>query len=249
MSMLYLVFGILLVVAAMVLAVPALAQLWSSGVERRDRAYASELLSGAPSKSEKVAVPGRFKARLAVRVNSARFDEQLAAALPMIAKNMQAGHMFEQAAQTAAEFMEEPLRGQFAIMAAERRVGIPLDQAMGNLAKRTGSRDARMLAAAVAVQAESGGAIAETIEAIGAAMRRRAKTRRHVRALTASYRMSAKVIFFIPLAVFAILTLMSPENAVLLFTHPVGQASLIAAVFLDVGGMLVIRGLYQMKVY
>lgn len=247
--MLYPIIAAALAAVAAVFAVPAIALLWSSAVERRDRAFASELLSGEAGKPEKDTVAKSFKARVSMRTRSARFDEQLASVLPMIAKNMKAGHMFEQAAQTAAEFMEEPLRGQFAAMAAERRVGVPLEQVMNNLAARTGSRDARMLAAAVAVQAEMGGAIAETIEAIAAAMRRRAKTRRHVRALTASYRMSAIVIFFVPLAVFAILALMSPENAVLLFTHPVGRVSLVVAALLDVGGMLAIRKLYRMKIY
>ena len=248
--MMYALFGIALVAAAVAACTPAVAALWRDSVEKRDRAFAEELLTGAAKPASLLEKMERgMSRRSTTRRSKDKFEEQLAAALPMIAKNMQAGHMFEQSAKTVSEFMEQPLRGQFAQLAAERRVGMSLEQSMNNLSQRTGSRDARMLAAAVAVQAESGGAIADTIESIGAAMRRRAKIRRHVRSLTASYRMSSRIVSAIPLVLVVILSVMSRENVVLLFTNPIGQLALLVAAALDVAGVLVIRKLYQIDIY
>lgn len=188
---------------------------------------------------------------LAIRAKraSSGFEEQLARFLPMLERNMRAGQTFENAAKAAAAHMEDPLKARFTELAAARAAGASLPQAVDALAKRTGSSDAAMLAAAVGVQAETGGALADVVASVSETVTRRVRTRRKLKAITAQGRMSAAVVFIMPFALALALGVLSPGYFDPIMKEPLGLALMVGAFALALIGALVVVKMLKMPIY
>lgn len=178
-----------------------------------------------------------------------RFEEQLGQCLPMVAENIRSGQTFESAARIVSEYMEDPLRRQFKLFAMERQMGIPIDIAMENIAKRTHSRDAHMLATVVGVQSQMGGSMADTLQSMAETVQRRCHMRRRVAAITSDGRMSALIIGAIPVIVFGALMFLTPDYMNELLGSFVGRVAVIVSVVMIAIGMWLIRKLYRIEIF
>ena len=177
------------------------------------------------------------------------FEIQLGECLPMVAEGIRGGMTFERSIRNVAEYMEEPIKGQFKMLALERSYGTPLPDAVEHMAQRVKSRDMDMLASVVAVQAETGGKMADILDSIADTIQRRNHLRRHVAAVTADGRLSAGIIGAIPIVLVIILNLIAPQYAGVLFTTVAGRIMLVVSGILIAIGLLFIRRLYQIKIY
>ena len=184
-----------------------------------------------------------------MRSKTGEFEEQLGYCLPMIAENIRSGQTFENAIKTIGEFTDSPLKDHLAMLAVERSMGVPIDEAMMNLAARSNSRDAQMLAAVVSVQAETGGAMADILDSIAETIQRRVRMRKKVAALTADGRISAIIIAGIPFVMLAVLLFISPNYILPMFASPLGVALFALAIAMIAVGLFIIRKLYRIKIY
>lgn len=80
----------------------------------------------------------------------ARFDEQLARSLPMVAENMRAGSSIERALRSVGENSDDPLKSELLACAGAMQIDGDIVAALDDMAKRTGSKDLVLLQAAVA---------------------------------------------------------------------------------------------------
>ncbi|MDI6712405.1 MAG: VWA domain-containing protein [Anaerosomatales bacterium] len=164
------------------------------------------------------------------------FEEQLPDVLDLIAGSLRAGWGLQQAIGLVVEQSAPPASLEFARAQAEARLGIPVEQALEKMAERLGSEDFRWTVAAIAVQRDVGGNLAEVLDIVARTMRERAQTRRQVRALTAEGRLSAIVLIALPFVELVALLVINPGYMSLLFTTPTGWAmSAIAVVLMVVG--------------
>lgn len=180
---------------------------------------------------------------------SGLFEAQLGECLPMVAEGIRGGMTFERAAQNVAAFMENPIREQFNMFAQERSFGTPIEVAMENMAGRVKSRDMDMLAAVVAVQVETGGSMADILDSLAETIQRRTKLRKHVAAVTADGRLSAIIIAAIPIVIFAALWFVAPDYASVLTGSTTGILLLLISAAMIVLGLVIIRALYNIKIY
>lgn len=177
------------------------------------------------------------------------FEEQLGFFLPMVAENTRAGQTFEKAVEIVSAYMDDPLKSQFDIVLRERSFGVPIPEAIENLAKRTKSADVEMMAAALAVQAQTGGSLSTILASIGETVQRRGKIRRTIRATTAEGRLSNYVVFAIPFGLALMISVISPGYFEPLFTNPLGIASMVFGLGLAATGLLLSRRLLRMPIY
>lgn len=177
-----------------------------------------------------------------------QLDAQLPDAVDLIARALRAGHAFPSALQMAGEELPAPIGEEFRIAFEEINYGISMNDALLNLATRVPSDDLRFFVIAVLLQRETGGNLAEIIDSLAGLIRERFELQLRVRALSAEGRMSAIVLFGLPLFVGGLLFKMNPEYMGLLFTDPWGQNLATVGSLLMVIGAAVMKRMVAIKV-
>ena len=89
--------------------------------------------------------------------------------------------------------------------------GLDLESAVANLYTRVGQPDLGLIALAVSIQSKTGGNLAEVLSNLSRVIRERFKLRRKARALAAEGRFSALVLSSLPVLLFILLQIISPN--------------------------------------
>ncbi len=167
-----------------------------------------------------------------------RVERQLPDAVEMLANALRAGYSLPASIGFVGSELPEPLGPEFVRFHDEQRLGIDTRQALGNLERRIGSLDGRLLVLAITVQRETGGNLAEVLSRIADLIRQRIAFREQVSVLTSEARASAKILAVLPIGLFGMLLVVSPSYASELTATTSGRAMLLyGAVSLAVGFM------------
>ena len=162
---------------------------------------------------------------LVLRARAARLkkiEAQLPEAADFLARALRAGHSFSNVLQMVGDELNEPISGEFKMAHEEINYGVPMNEALQNLAARIPLTDLRYLVIAVLVQRESGGNLAEVLVSIARIIRARLKLLGQVRVLSAEGRMSAWVLGLMPVVMIGVMALVNPQYIRLLWTDPSG---------------------------
>jgi tight adherence protein B len=161
-----------------------------------------------------LALPAPVVARLVVsaRANAARrkFESQLADNLQVVASAMRAGQTFAGALAVSVEDASEPAKREFNRSVVDERLGVPLDEALGRVARRMHSEELEYVGLVATLQRETGGSTAEVLDRITQTIRERAELTRLVRGLTAQGRLGGMVVTALPPALAALLAVVQP---------------------------------------
>jgi tight adherence protein B len=160
-----------------------------------------------------------------MRARTARLqkvEEQLPEAADFIARALRAGHSFTNVLQMVGTELPEPLSGEFRAAHEEINYGVPLNEALHNLADRIPLTDLRYLVIAVLIQRESGGNLAEILGNISHIIRARLKLIAQVRVLSAEGRMSAWILGLLPFVVVFMMSITNRKYISMLWNEPVG---------------------------
>lgn len=194
---------------------------------------------------------GAFSGYLALRRLEAayarRFLDNLPDAIDLIVRAVKAGIPVSEAVAAAGRDTGEPVRSEFARIAEESAIGIDLGDAMVAAARRVDQPDFRFLVVSLALQRETGGRLAETLDNLAGIIRKRREMRLKIRAMTSEGRMSAKIVAIIPLVAVGSLWLISPEYIVPLVETPGGRGILAAALTTMGFGLVVINRMVNLK--
>jgi tight adherence protein B len=182
------------------------------------------------------------------RRSAERADAQLPDVLAGLAASLRTGYALGQALEAVAEQAPAPLGPAFARVLAETRVGRPLEEALAAMAERVGSTDLRWSVRAMAIQARTGGRLADILEVLAEFLREREEVRREVAALTADGRFSALVLLLLPFAITAALLTLRPGYLAPLVGSPLGLAMVAAAAVLMTGAFVAVRRIVRVEV-
>ena len=177
-----------------------------------------------------------------------RIEHQLPEAADFIARALRAGHSFTNVLQIVGNELPEPLSTEFRIAREEINYGVPMGEALHNMAARIPLTDLRYLIIAVLIQRESGGNLAEILGNISQIIRARLKLVAHVRVLSAEGRMSAWILGLLPFFVMLMLTLINPVYVSILWTDPTGVRLLWYAAGMILLGVLWLRKLIRIRI-
>jgi tight adherence protein B len=184
----------------------------------------------------------RRKARLAA------IEQQLPDALDLIARTLMAGHAFIMGLKMVGEQMDEPIRSEFRKSFDEISFGISVAEAMKDLSERVDLIDVKFFVTSLLVQLETGGNLAEIIQGIASLIRGRFELYGKIQVLSAEGRISARVMFVLPIALGFALYGINPTYMSLLFTDPAGIKMLQGGICFMLLGMYVTRRMIQIKV-
>ncbi|MYN26989.1 type II secretion system F family protein [Duganella levis] len=188
---------------------------------------------------------------LLMRIRGARLrklEEQLPEAADFLGRALRAGHSFANVMQMVGEELPDPIAGEFKFAYEEINYGVPMNEALHNLALRVPLTDLRYLVIAVLIQRESGGNLAEVLGNISRLIRSRLKLLAQVRVMSAEGRMSAWVLGVLPLGVMLLMVISNPAYVRLLWTDPIGVKLMWYAFGVAVFGVLWMRKLIRIRV-
>jgi tight adherence protein B len=177
-----------------------------------------------------------------------RFEEFFPEALDMLSRAIKAGHAFTTAMGMVADEGSDPIGPEFRKTFDEQNFGLPLKDALNNLAVRIPLLDVRFFVTAVLIQRETGGNLAEILENLAYVVRERFKILRQVRVYTAHGRMTGYVLLALPAFLAVALMFINPEHMNLLFTERIGRLMLLGCAVMQTIGYLWIRKIVTIEV-
>ena len=177
-----------------------------------------------------------------------RFEEQFPEALDLLSRAIRAGHAFQTAMGMCADELPAPVGVEFKKSFEQQNFGLPLKDALNELAERVPHLDVRFFVTAVLIQRETGGNLAEILDNLAHVVRERFKILRQVRVHTAHGRFTGYVLLALPAALGVVLALMNPEHMDLLFKEKMGQMMIMAAIVMQTIGYFWIRKVIKIEV-
>jgi tight adherence protein B len=154
-----------------------------------------------------------FRMAVSIRADRrrARFADQLGDTLQLIAGSLRSGHGLLHAVDTVAEEAESPTCEEFRRIVVETRLGKNLRDALQATALRVRNEDFDWVVDAIDIHREVGGDLAEVLDHVATTIRSRNSIRRQVKALSAEGRLSAVILFLLPLGLVAVIATLNPS--------------------------------------
>jgi tight adherence protein B len=169
------------------------------------------------------------------------FETQLVDSLDQMASALRAGLSLQQAMDNVAKEASAPLGQEFGLMLKEIRLGVPMDEALTNLADRVGSDDLRLVTTASNICRQLGGNMAEVFETIATTVRERFRLEGRIRALTAQGKLQGWVVASMPLVLGFVLNWMRPDLMEPMLNSWFGYGLIAGIVVMEAMGILLIR--------
>jgi len=166
--------------------------------------------------------------RIATRV--ALFDRQFVDSLRIAARALRAGHPLVGAFQSISEEISEPIGPVFGEICQEQALGLDIQESMRRMANTTRNADLKLFATAVNIQMTTGGNLAELMDSLAAVMRSRMRLNRKVRVLTAATQLNKQTLIGIPVFLFMLLNIMSPEYMEVFYFTWAGRCMLVITI-------------------
>lgn len=177
-----------------------------------------------------------------------KFEELFPNAIDTLARAVRAGHAFTTALELIANEISEPVASEFRKLFEEQKFGLPVRDALMNLAGRVPLVDIKFFVTAVMLQRETGGNLAEILDNLSYVIRERFKIMRQVRVYTAQGRLTMLLLMGLPPIIVVVMLTTNPSFIKPLFADPIGHTLVVAGIVLQTIGYFVIRKIIQIQV-
>ncbi len=172
-----------------------------------------------------------------------RFSDQLPDMLNLMVNGLRAGFSTVQAMEAVSKELPPPISIEFRRVVQEMQLGIPMEKALDNLYRRISSDDLDLIIAAVNVQREVGGNLAEILDTISYTIRERVRIKGEIRVLTAQVMYSGRFLSLLPFILVMILWFLNRAYMMKFFEPGSMTCGLI---MLGVAGAMVGLGYFMM---
>lgn len=188
----------------------------------------------------------------ALRVKRAKrfhtFAQKLPEAIDLMSRALRAGHAVTAAIEMVGREIPDPVGKEFRRTFEEQNFGLPLREALINLAARVPVPDLRFMVTAMLVQKETGGNLAEVLDKTAIVIRERARLLGQLRIYTAQGRLTGWILALLPFIIFLLLSLVNPGFTRVLLDTDTGQKLIWIGLGLMALGAYVIRKIVDIKV-
>ena len=185
-------------------------------------------------------LPRWFVARSAKR-RQAKFLVEFANAIDIIVRGVKSGLPLNDCLQIIATEAPEPVKSEFIDLIEQQKVGVPLARAFERMHERMPLQEVNFFAIVIAIQAQTGGNLAEALSNLAQVLRDRYRLQAKVRAFSAEAKASALIIGSLPPCVMGIVYFTTPTYIDLLFTEKLGNVMLMVSATWMLIGVLVMR--------
>jgi tight adherence protein B len=185
-----------------------------------------------------------FRRRQRLRAFERNFPE----AIDLLGRAIRAGHAISTGMEMISKELPEPVSDEFRVTFEEQNFGLPMKDAMLNLAERVPLIDVRFFVSALLIQKETGGNLAEILDTLSRVIRERFKIYGDVRTRTAQGRLTAGILIALPPMMMVALGTLNPPYIRVLFDDPVGPWTLGVAALMQVLGTIMLWRIVNIEV-
>jgi tight adherence protein B len=175
------------------------------------------------------------------------FEKQFPDALDFLSRSLRAGHPLPVSLELLAQEESAPLSTEMRKTAEERRLGMQLDHALDNLAKRVPLINVRIFVAAVKMQSRTGGRLSEVLGGLAEGMREADAVEGEVKALAAHGKVTGAVLTFLPFLIAFMMMLVNPGYLNILLENPTARLATAGCMLALVAGHFVIRKIVDVR--
>jgi tight adherence protein B len=176
------------------------------------------------------------------------FNTQMVDGLGLMANGMKSGLSIIQSLGMVRREMPNPFSQELDYVLKQQQLGISVEDAFQNLAKRIGSEDVNMFVTAVVILKETGGNLAETFETIVLVIRERLKVEKKISAMMRQNLAQGAIVASMPFALMAMFYFSDEGFLMPMFREPLGWALLAVAFTFWVLGVVMIYKVVQIEV-
>ncbi len=169
-------------------------------------------------------------------------------AIDLMGRALRAGHAITAAIEMVAREIPDPVGAEFRRVFEEQNFGLPIREALVNLAKRVPVPDLQFLVTAMLVQKETGGNLAEVLDKTGAVIRERGRLLGQLRIYTAQGRMTGWILGLLPFVVFGLMNFLNRGYVRVMIDDPAGRKAIWIGLGLMSAGVYMIRKIVDIKV-
>ncbi|MBN2045273.1 MAG: type II secretion system F family protein [Anaerolineales bacterium] len=192
-------------------------------------------------------IPG-FLLMRAVSRRQNKFQDQLIDTLTLIKGAVSAGSSFLQSLDVVVDEMVAPASDEFRRVRREVELGLPLSQALTNLANRMESDDLFLVVSAVNINMQIGGNLTHILASVIETIRNRLYLFGEIRSLTSYARYTSYLLTLLPFLTALVLTLISPTYFEQLMAPGLTRIILIYALISVFIGNLLLRRISKIEV-
>jgi tight adherence protein B len=176
------------------------------------------------------------------------FEKNFPEAIDLLARAVRSGHSLNTGMEIVGQEMAEPIAGEFRKIFEEQRLGLHFRETLIHLTERVPLQDVRFFAAALIIQDETGGNLAEILSNLSATVRDRFKIRGDVRVRTASGRLTAVILSSLPPMMLVMMNIVNPDYSHVLYTDIYGLIALAVAAGMQIIGALILWKIVNIQV-
>lgn len=162
-------------------------------------------------------------------------------ALAMIVRSVRVGIPVMEAIRAVARETPEPTGPEFGHLVNQVSIGVTLEDAVQEMARRGGIPEYRFFATALSLQNQTGGTLSDTLENLADVIRKRVALIARGKALTSEARSSVMILAALPVVTGVMLWVVNPDYIDMLFTDPTGNSLFGAAILSLLIGLGVIK--------
>lgn len=169
-----------------------------------------------------------------------RMVQQLPQMLDQVVRSLQTGRTLNDAMLRAIEASPDPLRSAMARLQRNVQLGVPLADALADVAELYEQQELRLLALGVRVNHLYGGSTIELLGNLIKVIHEREILARQLRAMTGETRLTALVLAVLPAGMAGYMLMMNPQYLLSMWLDDSGRWMLVIAFVMQVLGCLVI---------
>ncbi|MDH5415252.1 MAG: type II secretion system F family protein [Flavobacteriaceae bacterium] len=176
------------------------------------------------------------------------YEDQMVDGLNLLSNGLRAGLSVPQSIGMVVEELPAPISQEFGMVLQQTKIGVTLDEAFENLAKRVPTQDNDMFVSSVSILRETGGNLAEVFDTIAEVIRERVRLKQKINTFVAQGKMQGGLIASMPFMMGAYFASTDPTFTDLLFGTIAGNILLVAALILNFIGAWAMWKVIQIKV-
>ncbi len=177
-----------------------------------------------------------------------RINAQLVDMLGMVSNSIKSGYGLMQSLDFAGGQLPAPLGLELRRMLRDATLGMTSENALGAMGQRIDSKDLDLVLTAINIQRAVGGSLAEILDKVAYTMRERERIRGDIATLTSQQKLTGIVVGGLPIFMFAVFMVMSPDYMSVFLTENIGRIILLVAAGLEVLGYLAMKRIMAIEI-
>ncbi|MDB5433114.1 MAG: type secretion system protein, partial [Caulobacter sp.] len=176
-----------------------------------------------------------------------KFTESFPNAIDIVVRGIKSGLPVNDCLRIIARESPEPLASEFHQVVESVGMGRTINEALEKMYDNMPTSEVRFLAIVMAIQAKTGGNLAEALNNLSQVLRARKLMREKIKALSSEAIASSFIIGSLPPGVVILITVTTPSYMKVMFTDPRGHMMLLGAAFWMSAGIWVMRKMINFK--